>query len=329
MKQLLAEKYSIRLYGSCGVGVKEGVVRTALDFVPATTVLGAAASAYLLYACDRSASCYNCNAQCPLRQVWDALKQRELAISHFVSVSQQEGDPLKEYFLYWFQLRKRAPRKSVHAHVALNRAVKSVQQMVKVGNKSEVELRGLFYGDEVWAPPSNEFYGFLVASSRDTLVAAQEVMSFLDLAQLGGRGKYCFVEVTGREPLTSVNAFLEELSKSWDKGSQLVAAGGLAFTQSEAEQNLLRAYSLRIRAVDIERMVPRAYTDSRYVSLYELLLGNVERIYVSTTDPPPVLRIDEYRPEYSLTGMPDLKLSPLGWNRVVPVNWVKGHVQAK
>jgi hypothetical protein len=329
MSQLLVEKYSIRLYGNCSVGVKEGVVKTALDFVPAATVLGAAASAYLLYACDKNAACYTCSAQCPLRCVWDALRQGHLAISHFVPASPQGGDPLKEHFLYWFQLGKRAPRKSVHAHVAINRAAKSVQQMLKVGGGSGAELRGMLYGDEVWAPPSNEFYGFLVAGSEDVLAAAREVMGFLDLAQLGSRSKYCFVELTGREELAGVDAFLEELAKSWSKGSQLTAAGGLAFAESEVGQSLLQACSLKIRAVGIGQMVPRAYAGRGYVSLYELLLGSAKMIYVSTADTLPVLSSDSYLPEWSLTGLPNLKLSPLGWNRLVPVSWVRRYAQAR
>ncbi|MCC6003807.1 MAG: hypothetical protein LM590_05640 [Thermofilum sp.] len=329
MSQLLVEKYSIRLYGNCSVGVKEGVVKTALDFVPATTVLGAAASAYLLYACDGSASCYTCNAQCPLRQVWDALKRGELAVSHFIPASQQGGDPLKDHFLYWFQLGRRAPRKSVHAHVAINRTVKSVQQMLNVGSGSGVELRGLLYGDEVWAPPSNEFYGFLVTSSKVVFDAAQEVMSFLDLAQLGSRSKYCFVEVRGRERFVSVDAFLEELKKSWSKGALLTAAGGLAFTLDEAQQSLLQACSVKLRVVDIKQMMQQAHIGGQYVSLYKLLLGNVEKIYVSTSDALPVLRGDSYLPEWSLTGVPGLKFSPLGWNRLVPLSWVRRYVQAR
>jgi hypothetical protein len=329
MSQLHVEKYSIRLYGNCSVGVKEGVVKTALDFVPATTVLGAAASAYLLYACEGGASCYTCNAQCPLRQVWDALKRGELAVSHFIPASQQGGDPLKDHFLYWFQLGRRAPRKSVHAHVALNRATKSVQQMIAAGGGSGAELRGLLYGDEVWAPPSNEFYGFLVAGSENVLNAAREVMGFLDLAQLGGRSKYCFVEVRGRERSAGVDAFLGELKESWSKGALLTVAGGLAFTLDEAQQSLLQACSVKLRVVDIKRMLQHAHPGGQYVSLYKLLLGDVEKIYVSSSDVLPVLRGDSYLPAWSLTGVPGLKFSPFGWNRLVPLSWVRRYVQAR
>jgi hypothetical protein len=329
MSQLLVEKYSIRLYGNCSVGVKEGVVKTALDFVPAATVLGAAASAYLLYACDKNASCYTCSAQCPLRCVWDALRQRHLAISHFVPASPQGGDPLKEHFLYWFQLGKRAPRKSVHAHVAINRAAKSVQQMIAAGSGSGAELRGLLYGDEVWAPPSNEFYGFLVAGSEDVLAAAREVMGFLDLAQLGSRSKYCFVELTGREKLAGVDAFLEELKESWNKDAPLTAAGGLALASNEVQQSLLQAGSVKLRVVDVKRMMQHSHPGDRYVSLYKLLLGDAERIYVSTLDALPILRGDLYLPKWSLTGVPCLKLSPLGWNRLVPLSWVRKYAQAR
>jgi hypothetical protein len=329
MSQLLVEKYSIKLYGNCSVGVKEGVVKTALDFVPAATVLGAAASAYLLYACDRDASCCTCSAQCPLRCVWDALKQRRLAISHFVPASRQGGDPLKDHFLFWFQLGRRAPRKSVHAHVAINRAAKSVQQMLTAGSGSGAELRGMLYGDEVWAPPSNEFYGFLAAGSSNALAAAREVMGFLDLAQLGGRSKYCFVETTGHEPLDAVSAFLEELRGYWSQDAQLVAAGGLAFTPDEAGRVMSQSCSVRVRIVNVKQVTPDGGLNRKYISLYRLLLGDVKTFYVSTTDAPAILHSNKYLPEWSLTGLPDLKLSPLGWNRLVPVKWVVENVQKR
>jgi hypothetical protein len=315
MNQLFLEEYTIKLYGNCSVGIKEGVVRSALDFIPASSILGAAMSSYLFYECQEPKTCYQCNLSCPLLAVVSEMKKRRLSFTHFVPKMGQNS--LKDYIIFWHQLAERSvlPKKNIHAHIGLNRLMKSVHQLeVEKG-----ELRGLLYGDEIWTPPSNEFVGLVAAYSEDSLEKAKELLKFLDLTQLGGRSKYCFVELVEHRSI-DVSSFLEDLEGKSD--NFFIAMSGLALTGEEFKKISpeIRIISARFHVMKLDEITP---SSSDYVSLYRMLSDKVDKVIFSTPMALVNLQKSDYSSEWTIMGPPWLELSPLGWNKLVPLSLVR------
>jgi len=343
IEQAGVKQYLLRLYGNCSVGTKEGVVRTLLDFLPGSTVLGAALSAYLLSACRSSTTCSQCGDKtCPVKMLLEALRNHTVTISHFVPIKSQGNlnQYFKYWFNYWFNIDKYAPTKKVDTHVAINRILKSVLQWT-----NETDLRGILYGDEVWKPPSNEFYGYVIIMDQSLENVVDEVFSFLNVAQIGGKGKYCFVEIVNSQ-INSLNDLLQNFQKKEDTSCKddsgeisLIAPVGLVLTKEEltrfipastnSHQDSLRISHGRLRSLSIKWFYENRAMSPLYFSLYDYILGrnNANNDRLVMFEPGTILISKGYKSEWCIRGHPELKLSSLGWNILVPVNWVREFIK--
>ena len=321
----------IALYGNCGVGVKRGVVKHTLDYMPASTFLGGIASSYLFYGCGgQGGNCLNCTrAGCPLRKLIDDLGGRKLSFTHFTrKVSGVEHHPekqrlsLKEFLGLLVKMMSeealREVRKSVQVHLALNRASKSVQTMLELSEEtsaapdkkvSEGGFRGMLYGDEVWAPPKNIFVGYAIGMG-DSLENLMKLLWYANLARIGSRSKYCFAEIT-RQP----SKFQLELS-NLQESEFYIAPFGLALEASDLQSIGIRLRRGRFSIVTVNYM--ENAEGIGYTSLYQLLRVGSRNVLVSEPMALCELYDGQFDIEWALLGIPGSKLSPLGWNKLVP-----------
>jgi hypothetical protein len=342
MEQAIVKQYLLRLYGNCSVGTKEGVVRTLLGFLPGSTVFGAALSAYLLSACRSSTICSQCGDKtCPVKILLEALRNHTVTISHFVPIKSQGNlnEYFKYWFNYWFNIDKYAPNKKVDTHIAINRILKSVLEWT-----DETDLRGILYGDEVWKPPSNEFYGYVTILDESLENAVDEVFSFLNVAQIGGKSKYCFVEIVNSQT-NHLNDLLKNLQKKEDTSCMddsreisLIAPVGLVLTKEEltrcmpastdTQHDSLRISYGRLRSLSIQWSYENLAMSPLYFSLYDYILDQKNDRLVMF-EPGTILISKGYKSEWCIRGHPELKLSSLGWNILVPVNWVRAFIKGE
>jgi len=265
-----------------------------------------------------------------MKTLIDKLKSREISFFHLVPATpaMTTNPSIEEYLLMWLEQAK--PTKVVQAHVAINRSLGSVTIEKVEKREGAKDWRGYLFGDEVFAPPFNEFWGLVAVKGSEEAKLVRSLLKYMNIARVGARSKYCFAELSRsltELPRSEVRDFEKKISKSLRKDGRFIAVTGLGLTNEELKD--LKLYSTTIHFVNLKNMVPDV-PSSCYLSIYRLM--GVTSDYLVICKPLTILSLNltpDKAIEAFFLGYSKFVLSPMGWNKLLPADFVNSIVSKR